>query len=101
MKIISKVFFLNLLSGILLSFSFKKKQVPKANDLKNHFGSSITQNLYGPEHFLNKDSFLNENGSLLVNYDSEDKIVITSGKTNINLRKAAGIVAPLIPVDRN
>jgi hypothetical protein len=74
------------------------KQVPKATDLSNHFGSALTNNLYGPNHYLNKDSFLNNENGFLVNFNPDDKIFISSGKNNLKVNRSADLVSPFLPV---
>lgn len=52
-NMITLLFFL-----IKMLSTLKLKVVPKALNLANHFGSDPKKNLYGPNHYINKDSFL-------------------------------------------
>ena len=79
-------------------FAFKIKQVPSAKDLSNHFGSEPKKNLYGPHHYLNKNSFLYNDQSILSNFNSDNNLILASGKRIQIPREAESIVSPYVPV---
>lgn len=78
--------------------AMKIMQVPKAKDLKNHFGSELKKNFYGPHHNFNKNSFLNNDESIFSKFNSDNNLIIASGKINYISKEAENIVSPYLPV---
>jgi len=81
-----------------LLLAIKIQQVPKALDLSNHFGTEPRKNFYGPNHYINKNSFLNRDESLLSSFNSNNGLKIVSGKINRVLKEAHEIITPFVPV---
>jgi len=95
MKEILMIF--TILLMLLHIFSLLKiRQVPKALDLANHFGSEPKKNFYGPHHSFNKNSFLYNDQSLLSN--SDNKMILASGKINQIPKEAENILNPYSPL---
>ncbi len=93
MRLIALVLFL-----VQEIFSIKLKQVPQGKDLKNHFGSEPKNNLYGPHHFLDKNSFLFSENNFLSKFNPNEKLVVVSGEINDINKKAENIISPYLPV---
>jgi len=79
-------------------FALKIKQVPKAVGLSNHFGSEPKKNLYGPHHYLNKNSFLYNDESILSKFNPDNSLIIASRKINQIPKEAENIISPYFPM---
>ena len=78
------------------SFSSFLRQVPKALDLLNHFGSETKQNYYGPHHLINRNSFLINEGNYLSNFADRKRVMIVSGNISDISNEAENVINPLL-----
>ncbi len=95
-----KTYLVLTLISLLFKFLLGKnlKQVPKALNLSNHFGSEPKNNYYGPHHFFNKNSFLHSVENNFSRFNLENKLYISSGKINKISLEAENIISPLLPL---
>lgn len=96
---VNKNIFTLVLTTLQVIFALKINQVPIAKDLINHFGSEPRRNLYGPHHFIDKNSYLYNDDSFLSNLDNQNSMIIASGKINGLTQNAENIVSPILPIN--
>jgi len=85
-----------------ISFSLAKKQTPKGNDLKNHYGSEPVQDKYGPKassgvNLRREGAAPGQPVTPILNYESEinNSEVVAGDLTNTSPDASKIISAPL------